>query len=223
MEDTIYNTYEKDVSSYVDFEMPIPTYIFNSKIDFSVIISILLVSNSNPKDETYRYINYNKLNKQAICNECGISRKTLERKLKYLEEQNIINLKNTSKGYVYIINYSKEGRYFVRVQYSMLKAMLSHVSKDAIKVYLALKVQIDRINNRSAMTNAFLACQIGYSPNSKKTLQKIGAWGDELAAKGFIKKKHFRVFKENENGKTIIEKTNTYYTLVDFKDFKLKK
>ena len=58
MENLIYNSYEEDIEAYGDFEMPVPTYEMNKKIDFSVIVALLLRSNSNTKTDNHRYIDY---------------------------------------------------------------------------------------------------------------------------------------------------------------------
>ena len=105
MENLIYNSYEEDIAIYGDFELPVPTYELTKKMDFSVIVALLLRSNVNTKTDSHRYIDYSKINKKAICEECKISLKTLERRLKYFEEKNIITVQNTKRGLVYIINY----------------------------------------------------------------------------------------------------------------------
>lgn len=223
MEDRIYNTYENTVAIYGDFEMPIPTYEFDRKIDFSVIVAILLCSNGNPREEDFRYINYNKLNKDAICRDCGISRKTLDRRLKYLQEKNIITLEHTSKGYVYIIRHSKDDRYFVRVQHRLLKNLLRYTNKDAMKVYILLKIQIELLKNKRPMTNAFIASQLGLDPRSGRVLSNIGSWTNALANNGFIEKKHHRFYGVNDQGKSIIEKVETVYELNDLETWRRKK
>lgn len=223
MEEMIYNTYEGDIESYGEFELPIPTYEFDRKIDFSVIVAMLLRSNGNPKEEDYRYVDYNKLNKNAICKECKISRATLDRRLKYLEEKNIITLEKTSKGYIYIIRYSKDGRYYVTIQHRLLKNMLKYTNKDAMKVYILLKIQIELLGNKRPMTNAFIASQLGYSTSSQKNLDNIGSWTNTLANNGFIEKTHHRIYTTNEQGKTIIERVDTYYKLNDLDTWNRKK
>ncbi|GAA0093039.1 hypothetical protein UT300009_30690 [Paraclostridium bifermentans] len=223
MEEMIYNTYEGEIESYGEFELPIPTYEFDRKIDFSVIVAMLLRSNGNPKEEDYRYVDYNKLNKNAICKECKISRATLDRRLKYLEEKNIITLEKTSKGYIYIIRYSKDGRYYVTIQHRLLKNMLKYTNKDAMKVYILLKIQIELLGNKRPMTNAFIASQLGYSTSSQKNLDNIGSWTNTLANNGFIEKTHHRIYTTNEQGKTIIERVDTYYKLNDLDTWNRKK
>lgn len=223
MEDRMYNTYENTVAPYGDFEMPIPTYEFDKKIDFSVIVAILLCSNGNPKEDNYRYINYNRLNKNAICKECGISRKTLDRRLKYLQEKNIITLEKTSKGFVYIIRHSKDNRYFVSVQHRLLKNMLKYTNKDAMKVYILLKIQIGLLGNRRPMTNAFIASQMGLDPRSGRVLSNISSWTNTLANNGFIEKEHYRIYDTNEVGAAIIKRVDTTYKLNDLDTWKKKK
>lgn len=210
MEDLIYNSYEEDLAVYGDFELPVPTYEINQKIDFSVIVALLLRSNSNNKTDSHRYIDYSKINKKAICEECKISVTTLDRRLKYLEEKKILETKNTNRGLVYIINYSLDGKYYVVIHHRILKNLLKYTNKDAIKVYILLKIQCDILENRKPMTNAFLCSQLGYSPNSKKNLENIGSWTNTLANNGFIEKIQDRIYKE-ENGKRVIDRVDTYY------------
>ena len=135
MENLIYNSYEEDIAIYGDFELPVPTYELTKKMDFSVIVALLLRSNVNTKTDSHRYIDYSKINKKAICEECKISLKTLERRLKYFEEKNIITVQNTKRGLVYIINYSLDGKYYVTIHHRILRNLLKYTNKDAMKVY----------------------------------------------------------------------------------------
>ncbi|EGT2203408.1 hypothetical protein DFW37_17855 [Clostridioides difficile] len=143
MEELIYNSYEKDLAVYGDFELPVPTYELDKKIDFSVIVALLLRSNSNTKTENNRYIDFSRIDKKAICEECNICMRTLKAKLKYLEEKNILATKNTSRGLIYIINYSKDRKYYVTINHKILRKLLLYTNKDVIRVYIVLKVQCD--------------------------------------------------------------------------------
>lgn len=221
MEDLIYNSYEEDVEVYGDFELPVPTYEINQKIDFSVIVALLLRSNSNNKTDNHRYIDYSKINKKAICEECKISVKTLDRRLKYLEEKNILTTKNTNRGLAYVINYSLDGKYYVVIHHRILKNLLKYTNKDAIKVYILLKIQCDVLENKRPMSNAYLCTQLGYSPSSKKNLENIGSWTNTLANNGFIEKIQNRIYKE-ENGKKVIDRVDTYYKVNTLETWKCK-
>lgn len=221
MEELIYNSYEEDLAIYGDFELPVPTYEINQKIDFSVIVALLLRSNSNTNTDNHRYIDYSKINKKAICEECKISRQTLDRRLKYLEEKNILQTKNTSRGLTYIINYSLDGKYYVVIHHRILKNLLKYTNKDAIKVYILLKIQCDLLQNKRPMTNSFLCTQLGYSSSSKKNLENIGSWTNTLANNGFIEKIQNRIYKE-ENGKRVIDRVDTYYKVNTIDTWKSK-
>lgn len=221
MEEMLFNSYDEDVAVYGDFELPVPTYEINQKIDFSVIVALLLRSNSNNKTDNHRYIDYSKINKKAICEECKISISTLDRRLKYLEEKKILTTKNTSRGLAYIINYSKDGKYFVIIHHRILKNLLKYTNKDAIKVYILLKMQCDNMGNKRPMSNAYLCSQLGYSPNSKKNLENIGSWTNTLANNGFIEKIQNRIYKE-ENGKKVIDRVDTYYKVNSIESWKGK-
>lgn len=221
MEELIYNSYDEDLAVYGDFELPVPTYEINQKIDFSVIVALLLRSNVNKNTDAHRYIDYSKINKKAICEECKISRQTLERRLKYLEEKNILQTKNTNRGLAYIINYSLDGKYYVTIHHRILKNLLKYTNKDAIKVYILLKVQCDLLQNTRPMTNAFLCTQLGYSPSSKNNLENIGSWTNTLANNGFIEKIQNRIYKE-ENGKRVIDRVDTYYKVNTIDNWKTK-
>ena len=223
MENRMYDTYENTVAQYGDFEIPIPTYEVDNKIDFSVIVAILLRSNVKTKEDNYRYINYNRLNKDAICKECDISRTTLDRRLKCLQEENIITLEQTSKGYVYIIRHSKDNRYFVSVQHRLLKNILKYTNKDAMKVYILLKIQIELLGNKRPMTNAYIASQMGLDPSSEIVLSNVSSWTNALANNGFIEKEHHIVYEKIEEGKIIIERVDTTYELNDLDTWKKKK
>lgn len=211
MSDLIYNTYENDIKIYGDFELPVPTYDF--EIDFRVIISLLLRSNANINESETRYIEYSRLNMDEICKELQISKKTLDRKLKILEEKGIITKKNNSNGLIYSINYSKNGKYFVTIQHKILVKLLEKMDKNAIKLYILLKIQCDLLKNSRAMSNIFLCEQLGYSIKSKKNIDNIGKWSNELEKNGFIEKNQIRRYKE-KNNKKVIKKIDTYYKII---------
>lgn len=223
LENLIYNTYEGDVAIYGDFEMPVPTYEMDKKIDFSVIVAILLRSNSNTTTDNHRYIDYSRLNKKAICEECKISRQTLERRLKYLEEKNIITTQNTKRGLIYIINYSLDGKYYVTIHHRILKNLLKCTNKDVLKVYILLKVQCDLLNNTRPMSNAFLCSQLGYPTNNNRNIDNMGKWTNTLANNGFIEKIQNQVYGENEDGKKVIIRTDTYYKVNSLEEWRRKR
>lgn len=223
LENLVYNTYEGDVAIYGDFEMPVPTYEMDKKIDFSVIVAILLRSNSNTKTDNHRYIDYSRLNRKAICEECKISLRTLERRLEYLKEKNIITTQNTKRGLVYIINYSLDGKYYVTIQHRILKNLLKCTNKDVLKVYILLKIQCDILGNRKPMTNAYLCSLLGYPTNNHRNLTNMGTWTSTLANLGFIEKIQNKVCGENEEGRTVVIRTDTYYKVNSLEEWSRKR
>lgn len=222
MEEIIFNSYEEDIEVYGDFKLPVPTYEIDKKIDFSIIVALLLRSNSNNKTDTYRYIDYSRLNKKSICEECKISRQTLERRIKYLQEKNIITTQNSKRGLVYIINYSLDGKYYVTIHHALLKNLLKYTNKDAIKVYIFLKMHCDSIGNKNPIPNAYICDRLGYSTKSNNNLEKIGSWTNTLANNGFIEKIQHRIYKEVD-GKKVIDKVDTYYKVHDLDLWNKKK
>ena len=223
LENLVYNTYEGDVAVYGDFEMPVPTYEMNKMIDFSVIVAFLLRSNSNTKTDNHRYIDYSRLNKKAICEECKISRQTLERRLEYLEEKNIITTQTTKRGLVYIINYSLDGKYYVTIHHRILKNLLKYTNKDAMKVYVLLKIQCDLLKNKKPMSNAYLCSLLGYPTNNNRNIDNMGKWTNTLANNGFIEKIQNRVYGKNEDGRPVVLRTDTYYKVNTLETWDKKK
>lgn len=223
LENIIFNSYERDMEVYdKDFELPVPTYEMNTKIDFSVIVALLLRSNANTKTENHRYVDYSKLNKKAICEECEISAKTLERRLKYLEEKNILTTKSTNRGLVYIINYSLDGKYYVTIHHRILKNLLKYTNKDAMKVYILLKVQCDILKNKRPMTNAYLCSLLGYPTNNQRNIDNMGKWTNTLANNGFIEKVQNRVYGKNADGKNVIIGVDTFYRVNTLEEWKTR-
>lgn len=209
----IYNTYEDDIKIYGDFDIPIPTYDMSKKIDFSVIVALLLRSNSNNKTDSHRYIDFSRINKKAICDECNICMRTLKTKLKYLEEKNILATKNTSRGLIYIINYSKNGKYYVTINHRILRKLLLNTNKNVIRVYLLLKIQCDILNNKRPMSNAYLCSLLGRPTNNNRNIDDMGKWTNTLVELDLIEKKQYRVYHENHAGKRVVLRTDTYYTI----------
>lgn len=209
----IYNTYEDDIKVYGDFEIPVPTYDMSKEVDFKVIIALLLRSNSNTKTENYRYIDFSRIDKKAICEECNICMRTLKSKLKSLEEKNILATKNTSRGLIYIINYSKDGKYYVTISHKILRKLLLSTNKYVIRVYILLKIQCDILKNSRPMTNAYLCRLLGYQINNNRNIDNMGKWTNTLVELGLIDKMQYRIYHENHEGKRVVLKTDTYYTI----------
>ena len=211
----IYDTYENTLEKYGDFEVPVPTYEMYKyrDIDFSVIVSLLLRSKINKKEDNYRYVVYSNIDKDKICKECKISRLTLQRRLKYFEEKNILKYKNTDKGLIYIINYSLNDKYYVTVHHRILKNLLKYTNREAIKIYILLKVQCDILNNSKSMSNSYICSLLGYSTKCHRNLHKIGSITNLLAKYGFIEKVQKRIYGTNENGKSNIKYVDTYYKI----------
>lgn len=214
-----YNTYENTIKVYGDFELPVPTYGIKSKADFRIILALILRSNVNAQTDNYRYIEYSSLNKKDIYKECGVSRQTFDRKIEYLERIGILSRKQKSNGLIYIINYSKEGKYYITVHHKILKYMLDNIDNDTIKVYLILKIQCDIFKNRTSMTNSYICRLLGKSPSSKNNLDKITKGTKVLVEHGLINKVQERIYDKNKDGKTIIIRTDTYYSINAFEEW----
>lgn len=215
LDDIIYNTYENTVSIYGDFEMPVPTYAMDKKVDFRVLLALLLRSNK-AKESNIRYVEYSRLNKKQICEECGIDISTLHKKLKILEELRIIIPKNTNEGLTYFINCSKEGKYFVGIQHKILNYLYKHFDKNIIRVYIVLKIQCDVLKNRGSMNREYLCSILGYSKNSANNRGNIGKWTNILYEHGLIDKVKKPIYQKNEDGKISIMRVDTYYSIKDF-------
>lgn len=214
----ILDTYENTMKKYGDFEIPVPTYYMGRDMDFSILVSLLLRSKLK-KQGSYRYINYSYIDKDAICNECKISKKTLYRKLKYLEEINILTPKNTENGLIYIINYCKDGKHYVTIHHRILMRLIRDTNKYAIKLYILLKMQCDIFNN-NPMSNAYLCKQLGYSTSSKRNLEKVGSMANLLVKHGFIEKTQNRIHCKDKDGKMVKVRVDTYYRLNGIENFK---
>lgn len=214
----IYNNYENDIKVYGDIEIPVPVYEMGKGMDFSILISLLLRSKLD-RQKNYRYINYSYIDKEEVCKECNISKVTLSRKLKYLEEKNILIPKNAENGLIYIINYSRDKKYYVNIHYTILRNLITKTNKYAIKLYILLKMQCDIINN-NPISNKYLCKQLGYSISSERNLNNISSWLKLLVEHGFIKKVSNRIYSKNEYGKKVITRVDTYYSLNSIESFK---
>lgn len=194
-----------------DFAIPIPIYNMGKDMDFSVLISLLIRSKFN-REESYMYINYSYMDKDEICNECKISQITLSRKLKYLEEKNILTTKNTEHGFVYVINYSIDSKDYVKINREILISLIKNTNKFAIKLYILLKIHCDTLEN-VPISNTDLCKELGYSVSSNRSISKISSTINLLVEMGFIDKLSTRIYGINEHGKKIIRKVDTYYRL----------
>ncbi len=209
---------ENTVKKCEDFEIPVPTYEMGKGMDFSILISLLLRSKLD-RQKNYRYINYSYIDKEEICKECKISKGTLSRKLKYLEEKNILIPKNAENGLIYIINYSRDEKHYVNIHHIILRGLITNTNKYAIKLYILLKMQCDIFNN-NPISNEYLCKQLGYSISSHRSLNNISSWSKLLVEHGFINKVSNRIYSKNEYGKKVITRVDTYYRLNSIEVFK---
>ena len=210
--ENIYNTYSNTIAEYGDFELPVPTFVIDKKIDFKLLIALLLRSNNNIQDD-YRYLDYCKLNIKELCMELDISSKTLKSRMKYLEDKGILKYVNSSRGLILRINYNKEGKYYVKVSHATLKCLLESLSNDSIKVYFLLKIYYEIFKNNKPVTLAYLCNQLGYATNNKRNLDNMSRWSNELVEHDLVEKNKFRIYKQNSNGKKVIERVDTYYKI----------
>ena len=216
---TTYNTYETTIGNYGSFELPVPTYVIDKKIDFRLLFALLLRSNNNLEDD-YRYIDYESLNVNAICKELNICKKTFRNKVKYLEDVNIITYKNTSRGLVMRINYNKDGKYYVTLQHEIMHHLLRNFNSNNIKIYIVLKIYCDMLKNKRSITAAELCSQLGYATNSKNNLNNMYKWTNKLEEDNLIEKTRSRIYWINETGKKVVERVDTYYQIIPFKKWK---
>lgn len=214
----ILDTYENTVGKCEDFEIPVPAYEMGKDMDFSILISLLLRSRLD-KQKNYRYINYSYIDKEEVCKECKISKGTLYRKLKYLEGKNILIPNSAENGLIYIINYSRDEKHYVNIHHRILRNLITNTNKYAIKLYILLKMQCDIFNNNS-ISNAYLCKQLGYSTSCQRNLDNISLWSKLLVEHGFIEKISNRIYSENEYGKRVIKRVDTYYRLNSIEAFK---
>lgn len=212
---TTYNTYETTIKNYGSFELPIPTYVINKKIDFRLLFALLLRSNNNTEDN-YRYIDCVNLNINDLCKELSICRKTFWNKIKYLESVNIITLKNATRGLVMRINYSKNGKYYITLQHEIMHHLLCNLDNNTIKVYIVLKIYCDILNNKRSLTLAELCSQLGYTTNNNRNLNNMSIWTNKLEEENLIEKTRVRIYKKNKLGKQVIDRVDTYYKIIPF-------
>ena len=100
---------------------------------------------------------------------------------------------------------------------------MKYTNKDAMKVYILLKIQCDLLNNTRPMSNAYLCSLLGYPTNNERNLTNMGSWTNTLANNGFIEKIQNRVYGENEDGKKVIIRTDTYYKVNTLETWNKKK
>lgn len=214
IEKIIFNSYEKNIAKYGDFNLVVPICISDRKIDYRILLAILLRSSSDKSKKGCRYIEYSRIHKKQICKECEISMKTLDRKLKYLIEKNILIAKNASGGLTYYINYSDDTMRYISIPHRILKALYDDIERNAIKVYLFLAIKSKDLVSKKPMSNSYICSNLGYSVKSNNNLSNIGIWTNLLVHKGFIEKEHYKINKTDSNGNNIIVKTDTYYSII---------
>lgn len=214
-----------------NYKLPMPTFCLKEKGYFArEYAALILQSNGSIKimhTEKNRYLYQNKFNIDELANQLSISRATLYRNIKKLDELkcDILKIENTKNGIVYRLNYGIETGYndevhkFVTIQHEMLKELVITFKTPAIKLYCLLCYLANETDFKS-IDEEFLCNNIGLCGKSESNKNKVRS-----IVRVLMKCKYIDVKKENktfwnEETKNKVNKTIKLYRLCSFEEWK---
>lgn len=211
------NNTNNNTDNVSNIDLPIPTFCLNDKKYCAKTYgALMLISNKNT-NENYRYIYNSNLDLDYLAKELQISKITLKRNIKKLEqlEHNILELVNTKNGLTYKLNYgatnSNGALYkYIVINSLILKSLIHKFNSNGIKLYCLLKYLCDD-KTFKALDNKWLCEQIGLSSKCKNNLTVITNIIKELENFGLIEtQKETKIFFNNAENKRITKTIKSY-------------
>lgn len=199
-------------SKYVgERRIPMGEFLKLKKQSFLLYAELQQISYWNDQED-HRYLRYYELDKTNTAKKLGMSRPTLDSKLKLLEECNMINITTSSDDTKYII-LPNIGDYYVLVDFSIkfMKALMAEKNELLLRVMLFHKSYSEYIKRSSgdktySVTLDYIADCVGWS---KTHLQNIINTNSILEGFDVIKiEKSYE--KSMKNGKLIERNVYTY-------------
>lgn len=204
----------------------------NKKCNYKTLAIMTLYSNMTPNEitleqgyeELYRFVYENKIKNNIIEieNLSHYKQDTIIRNIRKLAKLNkgLITVVNSPKGIVYYINYrSEKGGDFVTIEEDILKYLIDTGNSNVIKVYILLKYLCR--NGKRAVTNEYIAEQIGLNKNSHKNIQSVINIIKSLVNNKLIKKyKNNGLTFYDENDNKYKYKTINEYELISYNKWK---
>lgn len=223
------NTTKNDSNN--ELNLPMPTFCLNDKKYCAKEYGFLMTMSKKNTNENHRYVYTNELDIDNIAKELKISKITLKRNIRKLEQldYNILELVNTQNGLVYKLNYGAikdDGNVnkYVTINNKMLKTLSCAFNNNAIKLYCLLKFMCDEKTFRT-ITNKWLCQQLGLNSDSGKNISVITEITTQLELCGFIESRiESKVFYDENLNKKITKTIKSYRltTIDEFLDIQSK-
>lgn len=138
--------------------------INNKNVDMQLLAVITLLSKSGFNDGD-RFLYDNDFDKKEVAKLIGKTTATVRNKLNKLIGAGIVrsfNVKFDEK--VFLIQYAKEGKYYVTIRSDILEKLVEEGNNHTIKVYIVFKYTL-RMRERR-ISQSFLINQLGLSENA---------------------------------------------------------
>lgn len=138
--------------------------INNKNVDMQLLAAITLLSKSGFNDGD-RFLYDNDFDKKEVAKLIGKTTATVRNKLNKLIGAGIVrsfNVKFNEK--VFLIQYAKEGKYYVTIRSDVLEKLVEEGNNHTIKVYIVFKYTL-RMRERR-ISQSFLINQLGLSENA---------------------------------------------------------
>ncbi|WP_455543376.1 hypothetical protein [Intestinibacter sp.] len=219
---------EKEICE--DWDFPMPTHCLKEKKYNDRVYATLMTISNGGENKGFnnqmqnRYVYENSFDINELAEGLEMSKRTLQTNIKKLEslDCNILEIKNTPNGIVYILNYGEKVgqtiRKYVTINHKILKFLCNTSKKNLIKVYCLLKYMTSETEFKQ-LTNAWICEQIGLNSKSKNNLDVITDIMVNLENNKLIETKRQTVTSWDDVKKQKITKTQKQYRLCSFEEW----
>lgn len=217
-------------------EFPLPTHksvLENKKFPYNTFATLMVNSNYgglNNHIEKGNFKNYlydNKMEevmdflKELESEGAKVTNKrTVERHIKTILDLglDLIEVRNTENGIVYMLKSSIDNKYYVKIPYAQIRELLISTNKNMLKLFAFMKYMCNETDFKT-IERKFIAEHIGISSKSVKNLDGISVMLNSLANLGFIEIMENVKVESDANGNKKV-KTVLSYRLCTLEEYK---
>lgn len=217
-------------------EFPLPTHkdvLENKKFPYNTFATLMVnsnyggVNNYMEKGSFRNYLYDNKMEdvmeflKQLEEDGAKVTNKrTVERHIKTMLDLglDLIEVRNTENGIVYMLKSSIDNKYYVKMPYAQIRELLISTNKNMLKLFAFMKYMCNETEFKT-IERKFIAEHIGLCSKSVKNLDGISTMLTSLANLGFIEIKEVTKVESDPKGNKTV-KTIKSYRLTTIEEYK---
>lgn len=199
-----------------DKKIPMPITsetLRNKKFDMKFWGALVMLY-SNYIEDGEMIINKKDIDKKKLGDVIGKDVRTIERKIKWLKENKIIEVVKDEEGVFYRIKNLNDRTKYEWIEEQRISELVHSGNKNVIKIYLLLYLKL-RDGSRMTITLKEISFGIGRSCNSNRNARECSKEIDILVDLGFIKRTTIGCDRHEYDGKEEVDYIRGYiYELI---------